>query len=483
MEEQNAKGWQRYHTIWLMLFIGWIVSYADRTLTGPIVTWMIANKVGFLQSAASPHALGGLLGSLFFAGYMLTQFPGGYFGDKFGYRVMIVISIFWAGITTIVTGLTGGLIIFVALRVLTGLGEGALYSNDRSLIAQVTPPKKLGLGMGLVMGGLTVGLTVALVGTVPLIKMANPLMGINAWKAPFLILGVVTSIVAFFIYFLMKPEGKGKTSPEFFGAALSSLLKYSIIFLIAIMGVYFVSEAMGLNDVAIAVILTCLAFALIAFIYKNKGSEITPVIKNKNLMLIYLAAIPYLWHLWFYGFWGGAVVKEFGGGTLVSALLVISFNAIAGVIGFPLGGKISDMVAHKHNGRRNVLAVLTGLLTIFIVIFAVYIMSGGKDMVVLSSILFISGLFYFAQQAVSHALTAETAPPELHGSAFGMWNLIAEIGAVLSPVVSGALRDSTGSWGAPLIVDGVLMGMSCLLVLCITKSAVVSVNGNVKSGI
>ncbi len=27
------KGWQRYHTIWLMLFLGWVVSYIDRTLT------------------------------------------------------------------------------------------------------------------------------------------------------------------------------------------------------------------------------------------------------------------------------------------------------------------------------------------------------------------------------------------------------------------------------------------------------------------
>ncbi|MCO5388308.1 MAG: hypothetical protein NHB14_23930 [Desulfosporosinus sp.] len=47
MTDQKQKGWQRYHTIWLMLFIGWVVSYADRTLTGPVVTWMIANKVGF----------------------------------------------------------------------------------------------------------------------------------------------------------------------------------------------------------------------------------------------------------------------------------------------------------------------------------------------------------------------------------------------------------------------------------------------------
>ncbi|WP_256235507.1 hypothetical protein [Bacillus sp. EB600] len=63
------KSWQRYHTIWAFLFLGWFVSYADRSLTGPVITWMITNKVAFLQSAANPYALCGLLGSLFFAGY------------------------------------------------------------------------------------------------------------------------------------------------------------------------------------------------------------------------------------------------------------------------------------------------------------------------------------------------------------------------------------------------------------------------------
>lgn len=470
MSGRKEKGWQRYHTIWVMLFIGWIVSYADRTLTGPVVTWMITNKVGFMQTASNPHALGGLLGSLFFAGYMLTQFPGGYFGDKFGYRTIVFISIIWAGITTLLTGLTGGLVAFIALRVFTGLGEGVLYSNDRSLVAQVTPPNKLGLGMGVVMGGLTVGLSAALTGTVYLIKWAEPAMGVNAWKAPFVILGIVTIMVAFAVRFALKPQDK--TSSESFGMALINLLKYAVVFWMAIMAVYFIANNIQLSDVMIAVILTFLAFILIAFIFIKKGNEVNPILRDKNLLLIYVSYIAVLWHLWFYGFWGGAVINDFGGGTLTSALLVISFNAIAGVIGFPLGGKISDMVAHKPNGRRNVLIAMEAILTIFIFVFAAYVMSGGKDMVLQSSILFASGLVFFALQAVAHALTSEIAPFPLRGAAFGMLNLVSEIGAVLSPVVSGAIRDSTGSWGTPLILDGVLMGISCIMIMGVSTKIV-----------
>lgn len=464
-----AKRWQQHHTVWLMLFLGWTFSYLDRTLTGPVVTWMIANKIGFLQAAARPHALGGLLGSLFFAGYMLTQFPGGYFGDKFGYRTIIVLSIFWAGVATLLTGLTGGLVAFVAFRVLTGLGEGVLYSNDRSLVSQVTPPRQLGFGMGVVMGGLTLGLTLAILGTIHVIGLARPALGVDAWKAPFVLLGAATIAVAFLIKRHIAPPAPGVSYP--YRRALLSLLRYSAVFFLAIMGVYFVTQRMGLSDVAIAVLLTALALLLIAFIYSQKAREVRPILRDRNLVLIYLSAIAVLWHLWFYGYWSVAIVKDFGGGAFATAALVASFNAVAGLLGFPLGGKLSDRVAHRPHGRRNVLALLTAGLAALIFLFGAYLMTGGKDPLVLSAILFASGLLFFALQAVSHALTAESAPEALRGSAFGMWNLIAEIGAVLSPVVSGALRDATGSWGVPILLDGALMGVSCALVLLVTSAA------------
>ena len=84
----------------------------------------------------------------------------------------------------------------------------------------------------------------------------------------------------------------------------------------------------------------------------------------------------------------------------------------------------------------------------------------------------VAGLVFFALQSVNFSLTAEAAPPELRGAAFGMWNLVAEIGAVLSPVISGALRDATGSWSAPLFLDAALIGVSCLLVMGVSTAAV-----------
>src|SRR3954452_10977881 len=151
------RSWPAYRTMWIFLLLGWTVSAADRALTGPVVTWMIDNNVSFLANASKPHALGGLIGGLFFAGYMLTQFPGGYLGDKYGHRTIITISLIWAGLATLLSGVITGLVAFIAARVITGLGEGAFYSNDRSLIAEQTPREKRSLGMGVVITGLALG--------------------------------------------------------------------------------------------------------------------------------------------------------------------------------------------------------------------------------------------------------------------------------------------------------------------------------------
>ncbi|GAB6174432.1 hypothetical protein JCM15765_39100 [Paradesulfitobacterium aromaticivorans] len=160
-------------------------------------------------------------------------------------------------------------------------------------------------------------------------------------------LGVTTFIIAMIISKFIRSYTPGEKGGEPFAKALLSLIRYSLVFLIAIMAIYFLTNSLGLSDVAISFTLTGLVLLLIVFIYKNKAREVKPVLKNPNLILIYLSAIPILWHLWFYGFWSVAIVKDFGGGALTSAALVASFNAAAGLIGFPIGGRISDHMAHK----------------------------------------------------------------------------------------------------------------------------------------
>lgn len=474
---ERGQGNPAYRTLWVWLLLGWIVSYADRSITGPVVSYMIENDISLLQGVENQFALGGLVGSMFFAGYMLTQFPGGYLGDKFGHRTMIVISIVWAGAATLLSGLMTALIGFVALRVITGLGEGTFYSNDRSVITTQTPFEKRSLGMGVVITGLSIGLTLALLFTQPLIQLGQSVFGVDgAWRTPFFVLGAITLVVGFGLHWFFSSQGGEFEFRPAYGSALKELAKYSAILFGAVMVVYYVSQQLGAPEWLVAILVAALALVLIAFIFGRVGGEVSPILYDKDLMLIYISAIAILWHLWFFGFWAVSITSDAAGGaTLLRGALTAAFFGLAGILGFPAGGWLADYAKEKGWGRKFMLAAFFLVLGLMTIGFGFYIMNGGESLLIMGIILFVSSLFFFALQPMSHALTADIVTvPAYMGAAFGMWNLIAEIGAVLSPAISGVLRGATGSWTTAIMLDGAIVLVGFVLILFVNESKTIS---------
>ena len=482
---EGGRGYPAYRTLWIWLLLGWIVSYADRTITGPVVSYMIENDLAFVQGVESPFALGGLIGSMFFAGYMLTQFPGGYLGDRYGHRTIIVISIVWARVATLVSGLMTALIGFVALRVITGLGEGTFYSNDRSVITKQTPFEKRSLGMGMVITGLAIGLTLALVFTVPLINLGSSVFGAEeAWRTPFFVLGVITVVVGFGMHRFFRSQRGEYEFRSAYGSSLKGLSGYTVVLLAAVMVVYLLTLWAGLPEWVTASLVTVLALVLIGFIFGNKGGEVSPILYNRDLMLIYISFIAVLWHLWFFGFWAVSITSQAAGGaTLLQGALTAAFFGVAGILGFPAGGWLADYAKEKGWGRKTMLASFMLILGLLTVGFGFYIMNGGESLFVMGAILFVSSLFFFALQPMSHALAADLTLPAYLGAMFGMMNLIGEIGAVLSPAISGVLRGATGTWTAAVMLDGVIVLAGFVLILFVRETRVAEAEKSPSEGV
>ncbi|MDT0341260.1 MFS transporter [Streptomyces litchfieldiae] len=461
------RGWQPYHTLWAVLLGGWLFSYADRTITGPVVTWLINNDIGMIGDSSHPHALGGLIGSLFFAGYMLTQYPGGYLGDRFGHRTMIAVSLLWAGVTTVLTGLITGLLVFVALRVLTGLGEGVFYSNDRTLIAKHSPPGKVSLGMGVVITGLALGLTVATIGAPYMIDWGVEVFGKeHAWRMPFLILGTATLLFGLF----MVPYLRRLGGPLRMGGSTLRLVGISVLFCAAIMVVYLVADGAGMPAWGVAIAETVLALVLVAVIFSRRGGSAGSVIRNRDVMLLSVAAIAILWNLWFFSFWSVSIVTDAADSSFTEAALVATFNAGAGILGFPAGGRLSDWAKARGWGRRPLLIWFTLIQGTMVLVFGAYLQAAGEpSLVVMSVLLFTTSLFFNALQPMAHAMVAEVVEEHQRGAAFGMWNLIGEIGAVISPALGGALFDASGSWVGAVYIDGALMIASAAIYLFVRE--------------
>lgn len=469
-----------YRRVWLLLFLAWTAAYADRTVTGPMVSWMIANRGGFLATGY-PYALGGIIGSMFFAGYMLTQFPAGYLGDRYGRKVLITVSTVWAGIATAASAAAGSVLGFVGLRVVTGLGEGAYYSNDRALVRVVTPERERALGMGLVFVGLATGLTLATIATVPLLDGAASLWGPDvAWRAVFLLFAAPTAAVGvLFLRVVRVEDAPGSSQPEGkrLAAAAGRLGAISLVFLGAILATYVLTEplvvaggsGLGLARILQAAAVLAVAFALIALIYARLGRTSAPVLRDRNLLLMYVSAIAILWTLWLFGFWSGQILTETANTSQAVGWAFAGAFGVANGIGYPLGGWVSDRSFMRGLGRRRLCVVLAALTAVLVAALAAYVHLGTSDVVVLGILLFAIGLPFSAMQTVHMAMTSDLAPVALQAQAFGLWNLIAEIGAVLSPVVGGALREATGTWTWALLVNAAILAAGAALVLVVRE--------------
>ncbi|HBW36138.1 MAG TPA: hypothetical protein DEF89_12810 [Desulfosporosinus sp.] len=482
--------WQRYHTIWLLMFLGWTIAYTDRNLLSPIAAYMISNKIAFFAVVANPHALAGLMSTLFFAGYMAMQFPAGLIGDRIGRKPILVLSLLWAAAGTLLTGMLAfSLFGLLAARVLTGLGEGTYYSNDRALISEVTPPEKMGMGMGVSFVGLGIGLVGASVGGAWLLNWGVKLFGPDkGWYFPFYAMVIPTLLVAILFMILLKPDrgtffkpaSDGSFAPgtPYYSKALLEVSKYIALFFVLIMAVAYGGIELGMSAVGVSICILIIALGIMLVIMTRLNKQVGAVFFNKNLQLVYWGALPTLWSLWFYSFWGTKVISDAASAGINKSAVTAAIFGLAALVGLPLMGKVADIFNRRGYGRKPALILAMGLHALCIFGLGFYLYAGGTSIFMLGALVFGAGVFLFGTWSVSFSLVTAFAPPALMASAFGVWNLIAEIGAILSPVVSGVMRDATGSWVSPVMLDGALMVLGIICVALVSERVGIATNAS-----
>src|SRR6186713_336464 len=101
--------WQARHTVLTILFITWIVSAMDRMAMSVAIPYIAADF------HLSPQA-SGLVMSVFYAGYAISQIPGGLLADRFGARRVATLAMVWWSAFTAITGAATNLIQMVVVR-------------------------------------------------------------------------------------------------------------------------------------------------------------------------------------------------------------------------------------------------------------------------------------------------------------------------------------------------------------------------------
>ncbi len=134
----------------LLLALAVFINYVDR---GNLATAapLMKDELGLTAGQI------GVLLSAFFWTYVPGQVAAGWLAEKINpYRALALGLALWS-IATALTGLATGFVIFIALRLLLGLGESVAFPCSSKLLAQHLPPHRLGFANGLIALGLSLG--------------------------------------------------------------------------------------------------------------------------------------------------------------------------------------------------------------------------------------------------------------------------------------------------------------------------------------
>jgi ACS family glucarate transporter-like MFS transporter len=192
----RVETYSRWLCISLPLLLAWTVSNADKAN----LSVLLSNN-GFMRDLGlvGHPAIAGLLGTVFFWTYGLSQPLWGLVTDRLGPRWTSVIgSIVWS-LAMFWGGAAGSATALIWSRILLGIGEGYIYVVSFSMTARWFPLKERARAQGLWFIGANVGPAIGL----PLVTYVTLSSG---WRTSFYVLGVLSLITALVMAWVTRDE-------------------------------------------------------------------------------------------------------------------------------------------------------------------------------------------------------------------------------------------------------------------------------------
>lgn len=171
----------RTHVFWLLLAaLAWLIEAYDIGLMGVALVpmrhlWSLsASDTGILVSAST-------------IGIVLGVIPAGYLIDRYGRKRLLVASLLFYSLVSLLTGWAGSWQEVAWLRLIAGLGLGAMFPIPYTLLAELSPNHLRGRAAGILDAFLSVGYFAA-----PLLAAwLVPALGIDAgWRLLFFVSGI-----------------------------------------------------------------------------------------------------------------------------------------------------------------------------------------------------------------------------------------------------------------------------------------------------
>jgi len=385
------------------MIFGWVTNYMVRSSLSPLL-------IPILQEFKLTYTQAGILATAFFYAYTFMQLPAGHLGDRLGRKVVLVLCTSWWGLMSLFSGLAHSFASLFLFRFLTGVGEGAYFSNDRPIISAYTPERKRGLGQGISFIGLGIGMFIG-------ISLAGWISDLWGWRSVFILYAFPSFLASFLIYRLVEEPPRTKKKDE---------VKVEV---------------------------------------EKKGEpSYSLIFKSRDLWLLYLGGIPAIYALWVVGTWAPAMFKEMGVESLARSSFYSSLLGISAIPGLSLTGFVSDRLARKGKGRKGLIAIEFFLIS-FCMLALGYGLKTKMNIYLFILFFFMAGFFIWGHWAAFYALLPDIVPYEILGTAYGLTNTIHFTGSLIAPWMTGWVKDVTASfsWGLYLAAIFCILGGGLIL--------------------
>ena len=389
--------------------------FGYRRGSAPLKTLLLLGAMSFLlyvdrvnlSTAAGPimQELGlsntelGLVFAAFAYSYAMFQVVGGWFSDRAGSRLtLLVCGVLWVA-TTIGTGLIGSLAALLCMRFLLGIGEGATLPAAGRALTNWTPRGRRGFAQGMTHSCSRLGNAV----TPPIVAL---LVTMLSWRASFFVLGGLTGVwvAVWWLWFRDNPSEHPAMTPD----DLAELPPYETS-------------------------------------HATRRVPWWPLIRRiAPTVLVYFC---YGWTGWLFFTWLPTFFLRNYHLNIKDSAIFASSVFFAGIVGDALGGIISDWILRRTGNveaaRRNVIAAsYLGTLVALVPVLLTH------DLTIVTISL---GIAFFMLELTIGPIWAVPmdVAPRYAGTASGFVNTGAAVAGIVSPLLFGFIVDRTGDWTLP----------------------------------
>lgn len=154
-ESDSAVEWRYRHTVLVLAVFGNFTQLGARIVVSPVVPQII-------DAFDTSKSVIGLVLTVMWGIYALTQFPSGLLGDRYGERAIMLVSFGMIAVASVLLALAPSLFLFGAIAALLGIGAGLYFSVASSLLSKLFENQGQALGFHTA-GGAIAGLFVPVI--------------------------------------------------------------------------------------------------------------------------------------------------------------------------------------------------------------------------------------------------------------------------------------------------------------------------------